>query len=807
MSYNWKTFVIILILSVSAAYSQSNTRKPNIGYLYPAGGGQGSVVQVTAGGQFLNNPMSVHVSGRGVHATVIKYMKPFRNFNQDQRQLLQTRLEEVRNKRLAESQIRDVNQVSRNSDLVKARELARKAIIDSKTTEKQDAVKAEGVTLPDHPLLYDLDNKSLRELAHITAMLTLPRKKQQPNRQISESVLISIAIDPQAEPGTRELRIVTRVGMTNPILFKVGQLPEICELEPNNKTTPANRPNLPKDKPIVLPAVINGQIMPGDVDCFRFHADRGQQLVIEAQARGLIPYLADAVPGWFQATLTLYDADGAEAAFADDNSFNPDPVLFYQIPKSGEYSLEIRDAIYRGRGDFIYRISIGELPFITSMFPLGSRVGVKTIASIDGWNLSQKQLTLDTRSAKQDIMYATGNSGKLLSNSVAYAVDTLPECIETESNNTINDAERIKLPITVNGRIDKSGDIDVFQLNGRAGDKVVAEVYGRRLNSSLDSLLRLTDSAGNILEWNDDHILKDEHLHKDNLGLVTHHADSYLTFELPKAGAYYVHLTDAQHHGGAAYGYRLRIAYLEPDFSVRVTPSSLSVNAGSNVPVDVYALRKDGFDGDIEISLKDAPAAFKLGGGRIPAGQDHVRVTIKAPPRAFEQPIALHLEGRAKINGQTVSHLAVPAEDMMQAFLYRHLVPAQELLVAVKKPNRRVLNIEPVESNPVRIPIGGSANVRFSTIGLRRQLLQNLQLELNNPPDGLTIQDVTILPRGLILRLYADKDIFQKDFKGNIIIEVFTEIIPIQQEGKPAQPKRRVSMGFLPAIPIVIVPR
>ena len=85
----------------------------------------------------------------------------------------------------------------------------------------------------------------------------------------------------------------------------------------------------------------------------------------------MIPYLADAVPGWFQATLALYDASGKELAYDDDFRFHPDPVLYCEIPADGEYVLEIRDAIYRGREDFVYRITVGELPFVTEHFPAG----------------------------------------------------------------------------------------------------------------------------------------------------------------------------------------------------------------------------------------------------------------------------------------------------------------------------------------------------------------------------------------------------------------------------------------------------
>ncbi|MCP4707224.1 MAG: hypothetical protein GY869_01250, partial [Planctomycetes bacterium] len=164
MLYNRKLFFLLLNLIVSVGYSQTNTRKPDIGYLYPAGGRQGSVVLVTAGGQFLNNPKSVHVSGEGVHATVVQYMKSFRNLNADQRRLLQESLEEVRDKRLAELPDQSkLNQAFRNIN--QARQRARQAATNTNARKKQEADKATVVSLPDHPLLYDLDNKSLRELA------------------------------------------------------------------------------------------------------------------------------------------------------------------------------------------------------------------------------------------------------------------------------------------------------------------------------------------------------------------------------------------------------------------------------------------------------------------------------------------------------------------------------------------------------------------------------------------------------------------------------------------------------------------
>ena len=42
--------------------------------------------------------------------------------------------------------------------------------------------------------------------------------------------------------------------------------------------------------------------------------------MMEAHARRLIPYLADAVPGWFQATMALYDAWGKPQEAAEYRS-------------------------------------------------------------------------------------------------------------------------------------------------------------------------------------------------------------------------------------------------------------------------------------------------------------------------------------------------------------------------------------------------------------------------------------------------------------------------------------------------------
>ena len=306
-----------------------------------------------------------------------------------------------------------------------------------------------------------------------------------------------------------------------------------------------------------------------------------------------------------------------------------------------------------------------------------------------------------------------------------------------------------------------------------------------------------------MLAWNDDYEHKDGFLHTD-MGSLTHHADSYLRARLPTDGVYYVQLTDVQTHGGEAYGYRLRLGPAQPDFALRVTPSSINVPVGRPAPIRVHVLRKNGFDGAIELRLRDAPRGFALNGARIPAGRDRVRMTLTAPRRRLDQPVTLRLEGHATIGETTVIRAAVPAEDMMQAFLYRHLVPSQELMVAVTGGRRSGPPLELVGESPIRIPADGATQVRIRNA--RTSKAPQIELVLDEPPAGVTLGNVTVVPGEVTFELNADGDVVQIGFADNLIIEVFTETTPPARDGRPPQPKRRVSLGVLPAIPFEIVP-
>lgn len=625
---------LAMALSLSLSESAQAQRQPHIAYLYPAGGQQGSSFRLKLAGQRLDGVTNVYVTGEGVTATVLEHVKPL---NGRQIALFRDRLQNIQ--RALKTTPRSEPTISFRNEL------------DTNRVETLTRAAAE------------------KELEQIRARLANPKNRMRENPQLAEDVTLRVQIASNAPPGERELRLGTALGLSNPLTFRVETLPEFAEQEPNEHRPQASTISH-------LPAILNGQIMPGDVDLFRLRLPGPMRLVVVVRARELIPYLADAVPGWFQAVVTLYDAQGKELAYADDYRFNPDPVLFYEIPHAGDYFLEVRDALYRGREDFVYRITLGELPFITSLFPLGGQAGQRVSVELSGWNLPLDRLELDLSQQAPGLLPVTVRHDELVSNPMPFAVDPLPDCLEQEPNDTLATAQTISLPCIVNGRIGQAGDRDVFRFEGRAGDTVVAEVRARRLNSPLDSIVRLTDATGQVLAVNDDHEDK-------SAGLIPHQADSWLMVRLPADGTYLLHLGDTQGQGGPAYAYRLRLSPPRPDFELRVVPASLSVRPGASATLTVHALRKDGFSNQINLVLKDAPRGFRLSTDRIPAGQDQVKLALNVPFTALAGPLPIQLEGRAVVEGQEIVRTAVPAEEMMQAFAYRHLVPAQELQLAI----------------------------------------------------------------------------------------------------------------------------
>lgn len=790
---------LLLLMGTAGAWAQQNS--PRAAFVYPAGGRLGSTFDVTVGGQFLDGAKQAFFAGDGVKAEIIGFSKP----------LSQKELDDLR------AQLKELEQSHTNTP-VSAKPAPSPQ--PTKPPAGTAANKPEPATTPTSAVTPSAkDALPEPQKPHITTPWTPEDRKLAADlhKQIdatmrmraapalSQSVQLRVTVDAHAAPGNHELRLLTNQGLTNPLNFLVDRYPEATrpfQLVPLSLAAGGGLPlsaqahaeasEAPLE--IALPAIVNGQMMPGNMDRYRFHAEKGQKIVFAAMTRALIPFMSDAVPGWFQASLTLADAKGRELASADHFRFNQEPVIEEEIAEDGDYTLSVRDILNRGREDFVYRIAIGEIPYVTGIYPMGGKSGAHTRVEAAGWNLAATQFKPSVNEPGIQVFSAVDKVWSAV-NPVAFSVDTLPETTGKQPASSAASARRIKLPQIVNGRIDHPGDVHFFRIEAKAGEEIVAEVEARRLGSPLDSSLTLTDSHGKQLAFNDD-------FEDKGAALLTHQADSRLMYRFPAKGAYYLQLADTEQNGGPDFTYRLRISHPHPDFELRIAPSSINLRPGRTIPATVLLIRRDGFEDAVTLRIKDGPPGLVLGGGTIPAGTDTVRVSLTAPAEAIATPHRFSIEGEASIDGRTVRHTGVSAEDMMQAFLWRSMVPVEQALLCVLGNDRRKPLWNTIE-NRLRLPVGGTVLLRIALPP--GQAGNQIQLALSDPPDGIGIADVSQTGGFLTVRFSADRKA-KLGLAGNLIVEA-SAIKPSGASDPPPKNKRPVALGILPAIPFEVVQR
>ena len=160
------------------------------------------------------------------------------------------------------------------------------------------------------------------------------------NLEGADRLKLQVASD--APLGRQDIRAHTADGISNPMPFEVGDLPEFFETEPNNSKEQANA--------VEAPVVINGRIgTAADVDVFRVKSNADQKLVAEVEAR---PFGSP-----LDAFLSLSDASGNVIARNDDaNSL--DARIEFDAKKDTEYLLSLRDLTDRGGERFGYRMLV-----------------------------------------------------------------------------------------------------------------------------------------------------------------------------------------------------------------------------------------------------------------------------------------------------------------------------------------------------------------------------------------------------------------------------------------------------------------
>ncbi|MGE5194754.1 MAG: hypothetical protein ACM3U2_19865 [Deltaproteobacteria bacterium] len=110
-------------------------------------------------------------------------------------------------------------------------------------------------------------------------------------------------------------------------------------------------------------------------------------------------------------------------------------------------------------------------------------------------------------------------------------------------NNTADGATPIELNTVINARSEAATDIDWYRFSAKAGQRVLAELRSKNLDSRMEGALELYTAAGRRL------------LHRRTLG----RQEPLLDFAVPADGEYLLKVYDFLYGGGPEYVYRLAV--------------------------------------------------------------------------------------------------------------------------------------------------------------------------------------------------------------------------------------------------------
>lgn len=201
--------------------------------------------------------------------------------------------------------------------------------------------------------------------------------------------------------------------------------------------------------------------------------------------------------------------------------------------------------------------------------------------------------------------------------------------------------------------------------------------------------------------------------------------DSRLSFTAPDDGDYFIRLRDLRGQQGEDYTYRLTVREASPDFHLSVSPANPNLPRGGGATVTVTALRYDGFDGPIEVEVRDLPPGIRATGETIVPGENSTVLTLFADPDAdLEYAVPLHVVGRSELRGKSIERVA-NADDKLR---YIALTEPADLAVEIESPE---VELE-----------AGSKTAIAVRVTRRNGFRGRVPIAITNLPFGVRVTDV-----------------------------------------------------------------
>ena len=461
------------------------------------------------------------------------------------------------------------------------------------------------------------------ELTFSDRRITAARKLNAAGQPEANKYVVSIAAD--CPVGIHEARVMTRLGISSSRAFSVGTLDEVSQTKANTTLATAME--------LKVNSICNATMTNRAVDHFVFEGRKGQRVIVDCATRGIDSKL--------DATVIIADAAGRDLVVERRGG-----TLDFTVPEDGKYVIKIHELTFKGGQAYYYRLGVWELPVGAPI------VRMPTTKPVNSFSWPPQGLKEQA------------------------------ELAEVEPNNDRTRAQKISLPCDIAGSFFPAADVDVFEFEAKKGDVWWVEVASERFGLPTDPSILVqhvartgdTEKTTDVAEFSDIPSpvkVSSNGYAYDGPPYNAGTADILGKLEIKEDGLHRLQISDL--FGGTRNDpkniYRLVIRKAAPDFAIvtwamhmelrngdrNALSKPLALRGGATMALEVIAIRRDGFDGDIDLAMEGLPEGVTASGLKIPAGQSRGLILVTANQNAPRAIGSGTFFGRATINGEVVT--------------------------------------------------------------------------------------------------------------------------------------------------------
>ena len=466
-----------------------------------------------------------------------------------------------------------------------------------------------------------------------------------------------LQIPANARPGCYGVHVQCTRGLSSPRAFMISTSPELIESGVNSSRDQAMQ---------IFPGIIvNGQTDESASDIYRLDLKTGEQIRISCESEALSSRVS--------AGLILYDETGKELD-RDRNNSDRNAMVAMTSPENGSYFLHVSDFTYRGGPGYTYRLEVTRGPQVSFLFPPAAQPGKKETFTLYGRNLPgsdpSKQVRVNNRlletleiTTSLDSLEEFKGHGRIrqamvparayrfqkgddVSNPVPVGIASAPVVLEAETG-TSGEFQSVQLPCEIQGRFDRTRDLDRYRFEASKDDELWVECLAQRIGTTVDPVLTIErvsrdPQAGETMK---------QMASADDLGDTGERrfplpsGDAAISFKVPEDGIYQVSILNLAGRGGTDQAYRLAIRTPSPGFELLAIPwrqvhiknevdiLSPVLPAGGRTQIRIFAIRQGGFQGEIELKIDGLPPGVDCPPVSMGGGRDSV-MTLTADPGA-----------------------------------------------------------------------------------------------------------------------------------------------------------------------------